>query len=57
MIKIAFSPIYYHELPKGHRFPMLKYELIPEQNFIRVPLIGTIYLSQISVTKRYERNQ
>jgi len=31
MIKIAFSPIYYHELPEGHRFPMLKYELIPEQ--------------------------
>ena len=31
MIKIAFSPIYYHKLPEGHRFPMLKYELIPEQ--------------------------
>ena len=31
MIKIAFSPIYHHELPEGHRFPMLKYELIPEQ--------------------------
>ena len=31
MIKIAFSPIYYHDLPEGHRFPMLKYELIPEQ--------------------------
>jgi acetoin utilization deacetylase AcuC-like enzyme len=31
MVKIAFSPIYYHELPEGHRFPMLKYELIPEQ--------------------------
>jgi acetoin utilization deacetylase AcuC-like enzyme len=31
MVKIAFSPIYYHKLPDGHRFPMLKYELIPEQ--------------------------
>ena len=31
MVKIAFSPIYYHKLPEGHRFPMLKYELIPEQ--------------------------
>ena len=31
MIKIAFSPIYYLKLPEGHRFPMLKYELIPEQ--------------------------
>jgi acetoin utilization deacetylase AcuC-like enzyme len=28
---IAFDPIYAHPLPAGHRFPMLKYELIPEQ--------------------------
>lgn len=31
MIKIAFDPIYAHPLPADHRFPMLKYELIPEQ--------------------------
>lgn len=31
MLKIAFAPIYAHSLPEGHRFPMLKYELIPEQ--------------------------
>lgn len=31
MIKIAFDPIYAHELPENHRFPMLKYELIPAQ--------------------------
>lgn len=31
MLKIAFDPIYVHPLPPGHRFPMLKYELIPEQ--------------------------
>jgi acetoin utilization deacetylase AcuC-like enzyme len=31
MLKIAFSLIYCHSLPEGHRFPMLKYELIPEQ--------------------------
>lgn len=31
MLKIAHSPIYQHSLPEGHRFPMLKYELIPEQ--------------------------
>ena len=31
MVKIAHSPIYAHPLPEGHRFPMLKYELIPEQ--------------------------
>jgi acetoin utilization deacetylase AcuC-like enzyme len=31
MIKIAFDPVYAHALPDNHRFPMLKYELIPEQ--------------------------
>ncbi|MFN3784556.1 MAG: histone deacetylase [Spirosomataceae bacterium] len=31
MLKIAYHPIYKHPLPEGHRFPMLKYELIPEQ--------------------------
>jgi len=31
MIKIAYCDIYAHPLPEGHRFPMLKYELIPLQ--------------------------
>ncbi|WP_442592127.1 histone deacetylase family protein [Pedobacter sp. AW31-3R] len=31
MLKIAWHPLYAHPLPEGHRFPMLKYELIPEQ--------------------------
>ncbi len=31
MIKIAYHPVYAHPLPAGHRFPMLKYELIPAQ--------------------------
>jgi len=31
MLKIACDPIYIHSLPVGHRFPMLKYELIPGQ--------------------------
>lgn len=31
MLKIAYDPIYAHPLPAGHRFPMLKYELIPAQ--------------------------
>jgi hypothetical protein len=30
-IKIAYDPVYVQPLPPGHRFPMLKYELIPEQ--------------------------
>jgi len=31
MLKIALHPIYKHPLPEGHRFPMLKYDLLPEQ--------------------------
>ena len=31
ILHIAYHPIYAHPLPEGHRFPMLKYELIPEQ--------------------------
>ena len=31
MLSIAFAPLYAHPLPAGHRFPMLKYELLPEQ--------------------------
>jgi acetoin utilization deacetylase AcuC-like enzyme len=31
MVKIAFDAIYAHPLPENHRFPMLKYELIPQQ--------------------------
>ena len=31
MLPIAFHPIYKYPLPEGHRFPMLKYELLPKQ--------------------------
>jgi acetoin utilization deacetylase AcuC-like enzyme len=31
MLTIAYAPIYAHPLPESHRFPMLKYELIPGQ--------------------------
>lgn len=30
-IRVAYAPLYAHPLPGGHRFPMLKYELIPGQ--------------------------
>jgi acetoin utilization deacetylase AcuC-like enzyme len=30
-LSIAFHPIFKHPLPDGHRFPMLKYELLPQQ--------------------------
>jgi len=31
MLKIAYHPIYKHPLPEGHRFPMEKYDLLPQQ--------------------------
>lgn len=31
MLKIAYHPLYNHPLPEGHRFPMEKYDLLPEQ--------------------------
>lgn len=31
MFRIAYDPVYCHPLPPGHRFPMQKYELLPEQ--------------------------
>ncbi|MEJ8757785.1 histone deacetylase [Pontibacter sp. H259] len=31
MLKIAWSPMFAHALPEGHRFPMAKYDLLPEQ--------------------------
>ena len=31
MIRVAWHPLYNHPLPAGHRFPMEKYDLIPEQ--------------------------
>ncbi len=31
MFKIAYHPLYVHPLPEGHRFPMVKYELLYKQ--------------------------
>lgn len=50
MIKIAYDKIYAHPLPEGHRFPMLKYELIPEQLLYE----GTITQENIFIPKACE---
>lgn len=50
MLKIAYSPIYSHPLPLGHRFPMLKYELIPEQ----LKYEGTLGVSHFHEPKEVE---
>lgn len=48
--KVSYHPVYVHPLPVGHRFPMLKYELIrdqliyegviPAENFIAPELVS-----------------
>lgn len=43
MLKIAWSPVYCLPLPEGHRFPMQKYNLLPEQLIYE----GTIHSSQL----------
>jgi acetoin utilization deacetylase AcuC-like enzyme len=48
MIRIAHHPIYVHPLPKGHRFPMAKYELLPQQLLLE----GTCYKEQFFAPKR-----
>ncbi len=40
MIKIAYNELYCHPVPENHRFPMEKYELIPQQ-LIRKGIFGT----------------
>jgi len=31
MLQVAFHPDYVHHVPEGHKFPMEKYQLLPEQ--------------------------
>ena len=45
MLKIAFDPIYKHQLKIGHRFPMEKYELLPENLFRKTFVKAIIFLS------------
>ncbi|MER0439857.1 histone deacetylase [Emticicia sp. W12TSBA100-4] len=53
MLKIAFNPIYRHPLPEGHRFPMLKYELIPEQLIYEGTCTEESFFSPAEVEKRW----
>jgi acetoin utilization deacetylase AcuC-like enzyme len=48
MLKIAFHPTYNHPVPEGHRFPMLKYDLIAEQLVYE----GTIVENQLFFPER-----
>ncbi|EGV43799.1 histone deacetylase [Bizionia argentinensis JUB59] len=63
MLKIAFHPIYQHPLPEKHRFPMLKYELLPKQllyegtcseaNFFEPVIPDDRYILQVHTAEYY----
>lgn len=53
MLKIAFHPIYKHPLPEGHRFPMEKYDLLPQQLLYE----GTCYSDNFFEPKRMENER
>lgn len=38
MLNIAWHPVYVHPVPENHRFPMEKYELLP-QRLIRLGIV------------------
>ncbi len=53
MLKIAYDPIFAHPLPEGHRFPMLKYELIPEQLLYEGSITHEHLFSPVEVDEKY----
>lgn len=53
MFKIAWSPIYHHPLPHGHKFPMEKYSLLPEQLVYE----GTVSESSFFAPERLAENE
>lgn len=52
MLKIANDSIYFHELEKNHRFPMIKYKLLPETLLKE----GTCFESNFFIPKNINEN-
>ncbi len=45
-MKVAFSPVYtYNRLPEGHRFPMEKYDLLPQQLLLEGTLVNSDFFA------------
>ncbi|TVP49437.1 MAG: histone deacetylase [Mongoliibacter sp.] len=53
MLKIAWSPKYCHPLPEGHRFPMEKYNLIPEQLLYEGTVTNDNFFSPYSLEDKW----
>ncbi|MBN7813146.1 histone deacetylase [Algoriphagus sp. H41] len=56
MLKVAWSEYYAHPLPLGHRFPMEKYELLPEQLLYEGTLTRENFFEPTLVDERWFAN-
>ncbi|MBL6647265.1 MAG: histone deacetylase [Flavobacteriaceae bacterium] len=52
MLKIAFNKTYAHPLKKNHRFPMVKYELLPEQLLRKNICVESNFFSPSTISKK-----
>ena len=53
MLKIAWAANYAHPLPANHRFPMLKYELLPEQLLYEGTVIPENFFTPVPLAVPY----
>lgn len=53
MLKISWSPIYFHPLPQGHRFPMEKYNLLPDQLLYEGTAIQENFFEPILIEEKW----
>ncbi|WP_291781695.1 histone deacetylase [Cecembia sp.] len=56
MLKIAWSPKYAHPLPEGHRFPMEKYNLLPEQLLYEGTVSNSNFFSPEALSREWILN-
>ena len=56
MLKVSWSKIYAHPLPEGHRFPMEKYNLLPQQLLHEGTLNESNFFEPESIDERWLRN-
>ena len=51
-MRVAFSPIYHYQLPPKHRFPMAKYDLLPEQLLYEGTLTQASFFAPEKLTEK-----
>lgn len=53
MLKIAYNDVFVQPLPKGHRFPMEKYELLPQQLLLEGTVEENAFFSPGTIAKEH----